>query len=188
MKMSKTDESKVLKANANVEEIDAKNKNIDDSGAGTATSIINKNDIVKVTVEGVAKLSFAFLEEMQGGDSSLEPGEVKTPTPGSSPVMCRDVTPTRADRDQPPSKQLAKESLAKALKTVSQMEAEACEEKVRAILELDAKRRKEEIEKRKQEADRRRQSGELDSDEERKRRAKEERKRLKKLKKGKFQT
>ncbi|XP_046809314.1 serine/arginine repetitive matrix protein 2 isoform X2 [Lucilia cuprina] len=123
---------------------------------------------------------------MQGGDSSLEPGEVKTPPPGSSPATVKEHTPSRLaqERPEPPTKQLAKDTLAKALKTVSQLEAEACEEKVRAILELDAKRRKEEVEKRKLEAEKRRQSGETDLELERKRRAKEERKKLKKLKKA----
>lgn len=144
-----------------------------------------KNDI-KVSEEGVAKFTFGFLDDMQGGDSSLEPGEVKTPPPGSSPATLKELTPSRLalERPEPPAKQLAKESLAKALKTVSQLEAEACEEKVRAILELDAKRRKEEVEKRKLEAEKRRQSGEADLEMERKRQDKEERKKLKKLKKG----
>ncbi|KNC34220.1 hypothetical protein FF38_00008, partial [Lucilia cuprina] len=144
-----------------------------------------KNDI-KVSEEGVVKLSFGFLDDMQGGDSSLEPGEVKTPPPGSSPATAKEHTPSRLaqERPEPPAKQLAKDTLAKALKTVSKLEAEACEEKVRAILELDAKRRKEEVEKRKLEAEKRRQSGETDLELERKRKAKEERKKLKKLKKA----
>lgn len=146
-----------------------------------------KNDI-RVSEEGVAKLTFGFLDDMQGGDSSLEPGEVKTPPPGSSPAMVKETTPLRLvlEKPPPPAKQLAKETLAKALKTVSQLEAEACEEKVRAILELDAKRHKEEQEKRKLEAEKRRQSGEVDLEVERKRKAKEERRMLKKLMKGKF--
>lgn len=145
-----------------------------------------KNDI-KVSEEGVAKLTFGFLDDMLGGDSSLEPGEVKTPPPGSSPATTKESTPSRlAAKPDPPAKVLAKETLAKAMKTVSQMEAEACEEKVRAILELDAKRRKEETEKRKLEAEKRRQSGETDLEVERKRKAKEERKKIKRLKKGMY--
>ncbi|XP_037827547.1 uncharacterized protein LOC119615611 [Lucilia sericata] len=53
-----------------------------------------KNDI-KVSEEGVAKLTFGFLDDMQGGDSSLEPGEVKTPPPGSSPATVKEHTPSR---------------------------------------------------------------------------------------------
>lgn len=68
-------------------------------------------------------------------------------------------------------------------KTVSQLEAEVCEEKVRAILELDAKNRKEEMEKRKEELERRKQSGELAMEEEMKRKAKKQRKLEKKLEK-----
>lgn len=145
----------------------------------------SKNDI-KISEEGVAKLTFGFLDDMQG-DSSLEPGEVKTPPPGSSPTTVKESTPCRLiqEKKEPPAKQLAKETLAKALKTVSQLEAEACEEKVRAILELDAKRRKEEAEKKKLESEKRRQSGEVDIELESKRKAKEERRKIKKLKKGK---
>lgn len=146
----------------------------------TATSMVNngKNEI-KLSDEGVAKLSFSFLDEMQG-DSSLEPGEVKTPPPGSSPASTKDSTPMRTTKPEPPAKQLARETvLAKALKTVSQMEAEACEEKVRLILELDAKRRREEkllSEKRRQNED--------NSNKEEKEKSREERKKLRKLKKG----
>lgn len=172
----------------------AADKNISSSNGGVCElEVVNvivagnncKNDI-KVSEEGVAKLTFGFLDDMQGGDSSLEPGEVKTPPPGSSPAKVKELTPSRLalEKSEPPAKQFAKESLAKALKTVSQLEAEACEEKVRAILELDAKRRKEEVEKRKLEAEKRRKSGETDIEIERKRKAKEERKKLKKLKKG----
>lgn len=145
-----------------------------------------KNEI-KVSAEGVARLTFGFLDDMQGGDSSLEPGEVKTPPPGSSPVTIKETTTSclAQEKTEAATKQLAKETLSKALKTVSQLEAEACEEKVRAILELDAKRRKEEVAKRKLEAEKRRQSGEIDLELENKRKAKEERKKLKKLKKGK---
>ena len=146
----------------------------------------SKNDI-KISEEGVAKLTFSFLDDMQGGDSSLEPGEVKTPPPGSSPITVKESPSPNLvqEKTEPAAKQLAKETLAKALKTVSQLEAEACEEKVRAILELDAKRRKEEAERKKLETEKRRQSGEVDVELELKRKAKEERRKLKKLKKGK---
>lgn len=138
-----------------------------------------KNDI-KVSEDGVAKLTFGFLDDMQGGDSSLEPGEVKTPPPGSSPASTKDSTPMRTTKPAPPSKQLAREALAKAMKTVSQMEAEACEEKVRLILELDAKRRREEkllIEKQREKEE---DKGETSK------KSKDERKSTKKHKKSKF--
>lgn len=71
----------------------------------------------------------------------------------------------------------------KPLKTPSQLETKMCEEKIRAILELDAKKRKEEIEKRKEELERRRQSGELAAEEEMKKNAKKQRKLERKLEK-----
>lgn len=149
------------------------------SGVSAGMTNNGKNDI-KVSEEGVAKLTFSFLDDMQG-DSSLEPGEVKTPPPGSSPASTKDLTPLRSSKVEPPAKLLAREKLAKALKTVSQMEAEACEEKVRLILELDAKRRKEE----KMEMEKRRRVEEDSQEEKEKKKSKEERKKLKELKRGK---
>lgn len=68
-------------------------------------------------------------------------------------------------------------------KTASELEALKCKEKVRAILELDAQKRKEQMEERKRELERKRQSGELAAEEEMKRKAKEERKLRRKLEK-----
>lgn len=72
----------------------------------------------------------------------------------------------------------------KVLKTVSQLEADFCGEKVRAILELDAKKRKELVEQRKVELERRKQSGELAAEQEMKLKAKKQRKLEKKLEKN----
>lgn len=147
------------------------------SSLGVVKSVSSARNDIKISAvdKGVAKLSFGYIEDMQG-DSSLEPGEVKTPPPGCSPAGRKDSKPETA------TKLLAKEALAKAMKTVSQLEAEACEEKVRAILELDAKRHKEEQEKRKMEKEKRKQRGELDSEEEREKKTKSEH--MKKIKKG----
>lgn len=167
----------------------------------TASSL-NRNEI-KVSAEGVAKLTFNFLEELQC-DSSLEPGEVKTPPhTGCSPVSQRSHSPAiRAknisslaleysstsevaeNRDATKIDDGKIKTVTKSIvKSASQLEAEACEEKVRAILELDAIKQREEKQKRKE---LRRQSLEKPEDEEAKRKAKEERKRLKRLKKGKL--
>lgn len=153
----------------------------------------NKNEI-KISAEGVAKLTFSFLEDHHA-DSSLEPGEVKTPPHGSSaspsPLsLIKEVAQSHLS-EAPPSTALHNNEAAsvamKRTKTTSQSDAQACQEKVRAILELDAIKRREEAEKKKQQQliEAKHDVSEDIEDKERKRKAKEEKKRLKKLKRGK---
>lgn len=138
---------------------------------------VGRNE-VKPTSDSLRKI---LLDDLTG-DSSLEPGEVKTPPPNSIPFVAKFT----AKNTEPTATQRAKAALAKALKAVSQMEAEVCEEKVRTILELDAKRRKEESEKRKQD-DRNRQSQQIPSEIDiKKRKTKEERKKARQIRKGNF--
>lgn len=73
----------------------------------------------------------ALSDELQDGDNSLEPGELVTPPhqqPGNaSPAL---------------KKMLAKDFISKALRKLTQIDTDNCEEKERAILELEAIRRK----------------------------------------------
>lgn len=73
----------------------------------------------------------ALTDELQDGDNSLEPGELVTPPhhqPGNaSPAL---------------KKMLAKDVMSKTLRKLTQIDTDKCEEKVRAILELETIRRK----------------------------------------------
>uniref|UniRef100_A0A0A1XIN2 Uncharacterized protein n=1 Tax=Zeugodacus cucurbitae TaxID=28588 RepID=A0A0A1XIN2_ZEUCU len=79
---------------------------------------------------------------MEEGDSSLEPGEVKTPPHGSEPMKTIVSEEINAKCSTPQYVPL--------VKSASKKETDKCAEKVRAILELDAIKRKEELERRKE--------------------------------------
>ncbi|XP_053957190.1 serine-rich adhesin for platelets isoform X1 [Anastrepha ludens] len=80
---------------------------------------------------------------MEEGDSSLEPGEVKTPPHGietTKPKVAEEAIKMKCNTSHylPHSK------------SASKQEIDKCAEKVRAILEIDAMKRKEELERRKE--------------------------------------
>lgn len=80
---------------------------------------------------------------MEEGDSSLEPGEVKTPPHGPESVKTKMSEEINTKCGTPQYLPL--------VKSASKKETDKCAEKVRAILELDAIKRKEELERRKEE-------------------------------------
>ncbi|XP_036336666.1 serine-rich adhesin for platelets isoform X1 [Rhagoletis pomonella] len=80
---------------------------------------------------------------MEEGDSSLEPGEVKTPPHGN------ETTKPKGAEEAVKVKCTASHFLPRA-KSASKQETDRCAEKVRAILELDAIKRKEELERKKE--------------------------------------
>ncbi|XP_004526830.1 uncharacterized protein LOC101453514 isoform X3 [Ceratitis capitata] len=78
---------------------------------------------------------------MEEGDSSLEPGEVKTPPHGTESVKSRIAEDSNTKCNAP--------TYVSHSKSASKQETDRCAEKVRAILELDAIKRKEELERKK---------------------------------------
>ncbi|XP_039963916.1 uncharacterized protein LOC120776912 [Bactrocera tryoni] len=79
---------------------------------------------------------------MEEGDSSLEPGEVKTPPHGSDSMKPKASEEINTKCGTP--------QYLPFVKSVSKKDTDKCAEKVRAILELDAIKRKEELERRKE--------------------------------------
>ncbi|XP_067645683.1 NK-tumor recognition protein [Eurosta solidaginis] len=83
---------------------------------------------------------------MEEGDSSLEPGEVKTPPHGNEP----NNTKQKAADEVINIIKCNKPQNVSHAKSASKQETDKCAEKVRAILELDAIKRKEERERKKE--------------------------------------
>lgn len=79
---------------------------------------------------------------MEEGDSSLEPGEVKTPPHGSESM--------KPNLSEEKNIKCSTPQYLPLVKSASKKETDKCAEKVRAILELDAIKRKEELERRKE--------------------------------------
>lgn len=124
------------------------------AGAGTTASIGAAKNEIKVSTEGVAKLSFTFLDELHA-DSSLEPGEVKTPP--QSPLSTKSNLKSPALKSEIVQKN--ENARRDSFKIVSQLDAAAfCKDKVRAILELDEINRRKEKEQMEKQKEQRRES------------------------------